>query len=137
MTEPLRILYDGECPFCSAYVRMLRLRKSVGAVELIDARQPHPAVDRVRALGLDLNQGMVVLMNGEVLHGDAAMHRLALLSGPSATLNAAFAWLFRDPGRARRVYPALRAGRNLALRLLGRQPIPADLRAVPAPAPPE
>ncbi|CAN0407117.1 unnamed protein product, partial [Scytosiphon promiscuus] len=37
MTENV-IVYDGECPFCSQYVKMLRIHESVGTVRLIDAR---------------------------------------------------------------------------------------------------
>lgn len=39
----LRVFYDGECPFCSRYVNMLRLRKNC-EVQLIDLR----AADEMR-----------------------------------------------------------------------------------------
>ena len=32
------IIYDGDCVFCSHYVRFVRLRETVGPVALIDAR---------------------------------------------------------------------------------------------------
>lgn len=121
--DPIRIVYDGECPFCSAYVRMVRLRDAVGTVELIDARSDHPVAQEAKAMGLDLDEGMALKMAGEWLHGDAVMNRLAMLSSRSNTLNRLHAWVFRDPARARLLYPWLRAGRNAALRLLGRRKI--------------
>jgi predicted DCC family thiol-disulfide oxidoreductase YuxK len=32
------LVYDGECPFCRNYVRLMSLRKAVGDIELVDAR---------------------------------------------------------------------------------------------------
>lgn len=119
----VQIIYDGECPVCSAYVRMLRLQAAAGPVELIDARQPHPAVAALTADGFDLDEGMAVRHGGAVYHGDAAMHWLALMTTPSASFNGLMALLLRDGQRARLLYPVLRAGRNLAVRLMGKSPI--------------
>ncbi|MFT5932039.1 MAG: putative DCC family thiol-disulfide oxidoreductase YuxK, partial [Hyphomonas sp.] len=38
------IVYDGDCPFCSEYVKLLRLRDAIGPVSLVNAREDHPAV---------------------------------------------------------------------------------------------
>ena len=35
------LLYDGDCPFCTNYVRMVQLRKAVGPVALLNMRD-HP-----------------------------------------------------------------------------------------------
>lgn len=121
---PIWIVYDGDCPFCSAYVRLVRLREAVGTVHLIDARDSDdPVVAEVKAKGIDLDQGMAMKIGDRILHGDAVLHRIALMSGPSGTLNRLQAWIFRSPTRSRLLYPPLRAGRNATLRLLGRKPI--------------
>jgi len=114
------IVYDGECPFCSAYVRLLRLREAVGPVALVDARKGGAAVNEVVAAGLDLDEGMVLKLDGTFYHGDDCLNRLALLSTGSGAFNRTVALLFSRPGVARFAYPLLRACRNLALRLLGR-----------------
>ena len=125
------IVYDGGCPFCSAYVRLVRLRDAVGPVELVDARHGGAVVDEIVAAGLDLDDGMVLKMGGAFYHGDECLNRLALLSTSSGAFNRITARLFRNPAAARLAYPALRAGRNLALRLMGRKKL--DIAKPPAP----
>jgi predicted DCC family thiol-disulfide oxidoreductase YuxK len=125
------IVYDGGCPFCSAYVRLVRLRDAVGPVDLIDARQGGPLVDEIAAAGYDLDDGMVLKLGDALYHGDECLNRLALLSTGSGAFNRLMAFLFSRPAAARLAYPVLRAGRNLALRLLGREKL--DIAKPPAP----
>lgn len=117
------VIYDGECPFCSEYVRMLRLKEALGPVKLLNAREPHDAVDYVKGRGVDLNQEMALVMAGEVYSGADCMNRLALMSTGAGAFNAITARVFRSPKIARLLYPFLRAGRNLTLKALGRKPI--------------
>lgn len=120
---PVTIVYDGDCPFCSNYIRLVRLREAVGTVELVDARGTHPILDEVRARDLDLDQGMVVRLNGEYLHGSEAMAALSMLSTQAGLFNRVMGAVFRNPRRAAAIYPLLVKGRNLTLRLLRRKPI--------------
>ncbi len=119
------IVYDGDCPFCSRYAGLVTLRRAVGPVTLVDAREGGPLVARLAATGYDLDEGMVLLYGGRIYHGGDCMHMLALLSGGGGAANRLCAALFRHPGAARRLYPVLRAGRNAVLRLLGRDKIGA------------
>ncbi|WP_156840532.1 thiol-disulfide oxidoreductase DCC family protein [Novosphingobium aquimarinum] len=122
-SDHVQIVYDGECPFCSAYVKMLRLRAALGPVELIDARSGHPQVEKLKARGVDLNEGMAVIVSDRIHHGAEAVRWLSLMTTPSASLNGLAAWILRGRIRSRLLYPVLRSGRNAALRLLGRRRI--------------
>lgn len=121
-----RIYYDAKCPFCARYTALLRLRESVGDVEMIDARgMPDPPE------GID--SGMVLDLDGRRFIGAEAMHRLALLSTGSGWFNRLNAWLFSVPLLAAVVYPILRAGRAVTLFALGRDRIvgnPAEQQAL-------
>jgi predicted DCC family thiol-disulfide oxidoreductase YuxK len=122
------LLYDGECPFCSRYVRHIRLQEAIGPIRLIDARENTAEVDIVRRAGLEIDEGMVLSFNGRLYHGDGCLHRLALLSTPIGLFNRINAGMFRSQWMSRWSYPILRACRNLTLRILGRRRISDELR---------
>ncbi len=117
------VVYDGECPFCTEYVKLVRLREAVGKVNLVNAREPHPAADYARAQGVDFDQEMALVMNGEVHSGADCMNRLALMSTGAGPFNAVMAKVFASPRVSRALYPFLRTGRNVTLRLMGRRKI--------------
>jgi predicted DCC family thiol-disulfide oxidoreductase YuxK len=121
----ITIVYDGECPFCASYVKLLRLRDAAGPVRLVDARTDDPAIQRVHDAGFDLDQGMAMVDGETIWHGDDCINRIALMSTPSGVFNRINAAVFRSPRASKALYPVLRGGRNLALRLMGRKKISA------------
>ena len=118
--DPVSLIYDGECPFCSRFARYTRLKKTLSTMRLINAREGGPEVDQAVARGLVLDEGMVLVIGSAYYHGDACLNRLALMSSESDPINRLNAFLFRSPTISRLAYPILRSGRNLVLRLLGR-----------------
>ncbi|MEM8541746.1 MAG: DCC1-like thiol-disulfide oxidoreductase family protein [Pseudomonadota bacterium] len=116
------IVYDGECPFCSAYVGMLRLKETAGTVDLIDARSSAPDAEWAKA-NYDMDEGMAVRVGRDWYHGADCVHMLSMMTTPSRFFNRLNYWVFRSPTRTRILYPVMRSGRNLALRLLGRKKI--------------
>ena len=114
------IVYDGDCPFCSRYVAMVRLRDSAGPVRLVNAREPDPIVTGLRRAGYDLDEGMILRYGGRTYHGADCITMLAMLSTPVGPVNRVSAAIFRSPTASRLLYPVLRTGRNAVLRLLGR-----------------
>ncbi|HUO83346.1 MAG TPA: DCC1-like thiol-disulfide oxidoreductase family protein [Gammaproteobacteria bacterium] len=119
----IKLIYDGQCPFCDRYCRLVRIRETVGELALIDARESSEEMDRVTRLGLDIDQGMVLMVGDEVYYGTDAMRVLARMSSRSGLFNRLNYWLFRSRLMARVLYPALRACRNFLLKLLGRSKI--------------
>jgi len=125
------LLYDGDCPFCSSYVSYVRLRDSVGPVTLADARKFPALVAEAKALGYDIDVGMVLKLDGQYYFGGDCIHALSLLTTPSSAFNRLNHALFRSKTFARIAYPVLRAGRNLALFVLGRRRIGSTAKPVP------
>lgn len=116
----VRVVYDGDCPFCSDYAAYQRLREGAGEIELVDARA-HP--ERLAAMGItgaDLEDGMVVFVDGRRHDGADAMHALARITQPPGRLWVrALASLTSARPVARAIYPVLKLGRRAVLRLLG------------------
>lgn len=115
---PIRIVYDGECPFCTRYAKMLRLKESYD-VDLIDARGDHPIIAEITARKMDLDKGMVVKLDGQYFYGGDAVNRLAILTDERGAFRKLGKWVFESPTRSRFLYPFLRFGRNTTLKLMG------------------
>ncbi len=122
-TERVIVIYDKECPACHLYCQWVRINQSLGdkgrrEIQLIDARQHPEYVEQVTERGLDIDQGMVVLVNDAFYYGSDAIHVLSLMGSDSNWFNRFNHWLFKSKGRAHFFYPIFRSLRNLLLKLL-------------------
>lgn len=112
------IIYDGECPLCKSYVSHLRLKKTVD-VQLINARENKSILNNQELKHIDINQGMILILNGKIYSGDECVHILALLSTPSGSFNKFNYLIFKNKHLSKILYPLMRTGRNMLLKLLG------------------
>lgn len=117
------IYYDGECPFCTRYVGLVKLREAVGPVKLVNLRDDVVIRNELAAEGFDLDQGMVVDVDGNRVGGAQATNMLADMSTPSGTFNRLNRAIFGMPVLSGLIYPVLRTGRWLSLFLMGRRTI--------------
>ena len=114
------LVYDGECPLCSAYARRVASDAGdAGGIALVDARAGGPPVAELRRLAYNPDAGMTLKLSGQYYFGSAALHRLAQLSNGRGAMGMANRLLFRHRRAARLCYPLLQAGRRLLLRLKG------------------
>jgi predicted DCC family thiol-disulfide oxidoreductase YuxK len=125
------LVYDGECPICRTYCVRARIQDTVGRLHLVDARQPGPLMDEITAAGLDIDQGMVVKLDGVLYYGPEAMRVLTLMATRAGWFNRVSRWFFGGD-RSRFSYPVAKAFRNVLLRALGISWID-NLRRLPAP----
>lgn len=117
------LVYDKECPFCNAYSRLVRIRKSVGDLKIINARKQNDVLDEITAHGFDIDQGMVLKMGDQLYYGSDAIHALALISSRSGVFNRLNYWIFKSKTLSSWIYPILLFFRNLLLKILGRTEI--------------
>jgi predicted DCC family thiol-disulfide oxidoreductase YuxK len=115
----LIVVYDGECPFCRNYMRLMALRRAAGPVELVDARTPAPAVNELVQLGYDLNEGMIAVFGRSIYYGTDAVVLLSSLASERGWVGRLVAFLLRNPRRARLLYPIMKLGRRIVLKSLG------------------
>jgi len=80
-------------------------------------------MDEITDQGLDIDQGMVLKMGGQLYYGSDSIHALALISTQSGIFNRLNYWLFRSKAISKCLYPILRFCRNLLLKFLGKTKI--------------
>lgn len=117
------VLYDGECPVCSAYLALAQLKRLRPDFQVLDARQQPELVALLRQCGDDLNDGIVVQIGPRRYSGAAATRLISQLSSGNAYVRRAALYAIGGAPWSNALYPWLRATRNLLLRVLGRQQI--------------
>jgi predicted DCC family thiol-disulfide oxidoreductase YuxK len=117
------LVYDKECPLCNAYCQVVRIRETVGNLRIVDARESTAVMDEITNMGLDIDQGMVLKMDDQLYYGTDAIHALALISSRSGMFNRMNYWIFRSKRVSQVLYPLMREGRNLLLKILGKTKI--------------
>lgn len=118
------ILYDGECPACRTYMGVARLRELYPDLRIIDARGAPELVAELRRRGYEINDGMMIVLDGEVHFGAEATRVIAEMGAKHEVRSrrAALAFFGTAPW-SRALYPWLNRCRQLLLRLLGRSMI--------------
>ena len=117
--QEILLVYDKQCPACDKYCQRIDIHQLAGPLRRVDARHPSDVLAEVTAQGLDIDQGMVVKMGGELYYGADAIHALALISSRSGIFNRLNYWVFRSARVSRLFYPGLKFCRNLLLKILG------------------
>ena len=116
--ENMKIVYDGECPFCSKYVRLIQLKNTVGYVELINAREDTAIKQKLKELSIDVNNGMVLIDGKDIYFAEDCIHRLALLSTSSTLFNRLNKLVFKHQILSKALYPIMKIGRKFILFIL-------------------
>lgn len=121
--EDILLVYDKECPACNNYCQFIRIREDLGDLKIVDARENSKVRDEITEMGLDIDQGMVLKMGGQIYYGSDAIHTLALISSRSGVFNCVNYWIFKSKVLSSCFYPVLRTCRNLLLKILGKSKI--------------
>lgn len=122
-SQEIILIYDKECPACNNYCQVVQIRKTVGELKIVDARENSEIMNEITAQGLDIDQGMVLKMGGALYYGSDAIHALSLISSRSGVFNRLNYWMFKSKTISTFLYPILRFFRNLLLKMLGKSKI--------------
>ena len=117
--QKILLVYDTQCPACDFYCNLVRIRESVGELELVDARDNPPVMAEINQRGWDIDDGMVLKVGEQLYYGSDAIHALSLMGSKSGFFNRLSCWVFRSEGRAHFFYPILRGCRAVMLRMMG------------------
>jgi len=122
-SEDILLVYDKECPACNNYCQVVQIRKTVGNLKIINARDDSDVMKEITSEGLDIDQGMILKMGAQLYYGVDAIHALALISSRSGFFNRLNYWLFKSKNISKILYPTLRFFRNFLLKILGKTKI--------------
>ena len=123
MSEEILLVYDKECPVCHHYCLKVRIEESVGQLVLVDAREHSEVMDDITAQGLNIDQGMVLKLNGQLYYSPDAIYMLTRIGGKSGVFNRLNYIFYGSRTGARVFYPISKFFRNLLLKVLGRSKI--------------
>lgn len=113
----LYLIYDGDCILCRNSAQAIQIKKSVGELELINARESNSLVREVLDMGYDLNEGIVVHYNGKYYYGSDAVNFLALVGSDSDFFNKINKFIFKHTLMSQLFYPMFKLVRNIILSL--------------------
>ena len=116
----IELVYDKECPVCDFYCKRIDVTQSAGKLLRINARDDSEIMEEITALGLDIDEGMVVRIGDELHYGADAIHALALLSSGNGLVNAMSKRIFASRRISRALYPLFKFTRNMLLKVLRR-----------------
>ena len=115
------LLYDGECVYCRTYARKSRFRTPTGKpLRLIDGRKAPELVAELRRDGCDLEDGMILVLEGRRYQGAEAMPVLGSITTGTDWFNRLARWFGSSSGWARFFYPWFRRLRRAGLWVTGR-----------------
>jgi hypothetical protein len=104
----------------------LTIKKKVGSIQMLNARDPHPLVQEALKKGFDLNEGILVMYQHQYYFADEAMQLLAILSRPDDRFNKLNQCIFKYRWVAKSSYPLFKMLRNTLLRIRGVSKMPTN-----------
>ena len=118
----LDIYYDGGCPFCKSFVTLSRL-KTMYDVKLHNLRNLPDDVKLFMDQGYNVEDGMLVRVEDEIYFGHQAVQIIADLSNKNKVIGRIYFTIFSNKKFVKFIYPFMRLGRNITLKILGRKKI--------------
>ena len=115
------LLYDGECVYCRTYARKARIRTPSGKrLQFIDGRKVPQLVEELRRDGCDIEDGMILILEGRRYQGAEAMEVLGAMASEPGWVNRLTRWVGSRSRRARFFYPWFRRLRRAGLWMAGK-----------------
>tara|TARA_Y100001968_G_C18912730_1_gene506015 strand:+ start:77 stop:478 length:402 start_codon:yes stop_codon:yes gene_type:complete len=131
MTENTLFIYDGECPFCNNFAKLLELRKILPSLQILDGRENLEKLTELYKKGYDLNKGAILINNGEIKHGaDAISWICSQIKDPNDSLLEILRIIFTSNNRSRIMFPFLLWARRILLTVKGKvwQPVNENIQ---------
>ena len=129
MSDKTLFIYDGECPFCNHFAKLLEIKSSIPSLQIINGRENLEQLTELYKKGYDLNKGAILIRNGKIKHGaDAISLICSELNEPNDSLLKLLRIIFTSNKRSKVLFPFLLWARRFLLTLRGKvwQPVSKD-----------
>tara|TARA_B100000700_G_C14273675_1_gene502731 strand:- start:32 stop:433 length:402 start_codon:yes stop_codon:yes gene_type:complete len=126
MSDKSLFIYDGECPFCNHFAQIVELKSNLQELEILDGRKNLALLSKLYKKGYDLNNGAILINNGNIMHGANAINWIcSAMKEPSDSLLELLRMIFISKKRTNFIFPLLLWGRRISLTLKGKvlQPV--------------
>ena len=68
----ITIIYDKECPVCVSYLKYGKLKNFFSNIQLINYRENSEIYEKYKSRGIDINNGMVLIINDKEYYASEA-----------------------------------------------------------------
>lgn len=106
VNKEIILLYDGECPICTRYREYVELRKKYN-VQLYNAREHPDLIERLRKQGYNIDEGMILLVDGQTFHKHEAIVMLERMTESKGWWDTALRKVMEVPFLMKICYPFL------------------------------
>ena len=121
MSNNIIFIYDGECPFCNHFAQMIELKSCLPSLKVLDGRENLELLSKLHKKGYDLNNGAILINNGNIKHGADAINWICSeLKEPNDSLLELLRIIFKSSKRTKILFPFLLWGRRFSLTLKGK-----------------
>lgn len=119
--KQISLYYDDECPFCKEYSKYIKLRKKYD-VQVLNARESIEKIKTFKEKGFDINDGMIVELDGAIYQGADAAKLLDDCISKNKLIDKLISFFVKVPGFKQVIYPVILLFRRIVLKVSGRNP---------------
>ena len=121
MSNNIIFIYDGECPFCNYFAQMMELKSCLPSLQVLDGRENLELLSKLYKQGYDLNNGAILINNGNIKHGADAINWICSeLKEPNDSLLEILRIIFTSRRRTKIIFPFLLWSRRFSLTIKGK-----------------
>ena len=120
MTTKITFIYDGECPFCNHFAKLLELKSGIPDISIVDGRENITKIIDLYEKGFDLDKGAILLIGNKIFHGAKAINWIcSQIQNPSDELLKLLSLTFSSNKRTEIIFPFLLFARRFTLAVKG------------------
>ena len=112
------IYYDGECPYCRSYKKVIDIKKKY-SFELRDARLYPKEINSLYAKGYKIEDGILMIFNKKIFQGSEALSKVDSLIYKKTFISKLYSLIIKLPFFGMIIYPLVKIIRIITLYLMG------------------